>query len=172
MEGSLFDKAFGRLCSILNALATVWIFILMLIIVTDVVGRSLFNHPLTGAPELVKVSLVALVFLQITHTLREDRHVRSTLLVGFVPPFLRVLLRIFADLLGLVFFVLLCYSSWPQVVSAWRVLEYEGEGALNVPTYPVRAIILFCSALMVIQFFMNLVKGMKGLSTRSKDRSD
>lgn len=169
---SLFNKAFGGLCGILNSLATFWIFILMLIIVTDVVGRSLFNHPLTGAPELVKVSLVALVFLQITHTLREDRHVRSTLLVGVVPLFLRGSLRIFADLLGFIVFVCLCYSSWPLVIRAWKVWEYEGEGALNVPTYPVRTIILFCSALMAIQFFMNLVKGFKELSIKSRKRSD
>jgi TRAP-type C4-dicarboxylate transport system permease small subunit len=135
----------------------------MLIIVVDVAGRTFFNRPLTGAPELVKVSLVALVFLEITHTLREGRHVRSTIILGRVSPRVRSILLILADLSGMVLFILLCYSSWHLTVQAWEVLEYEGEGALRVPTYPVRTIILFCSGLMVVQYCMDLIKDTKNL---------
>ena len=168
MKESRFDKVFGGFCSVLNASATFWISILMLIIVADVAGRVFFNHPLTGAPELVKVSLVALVFLEITHTLREGRHVRSTIILGRVSPRVRDLLLILADLIGMILFILLCYSSWHLTVQSWEVLEYEGEGALNVPTYPVRTIILFCSGLMVIQYCLDLIKNAKNLFSKAE----
>ena len=135
----------------------------MLIIVADVAGRVFFNHPLTGAPEMVKVSLVALVFLEITYTLRKGRHVRSTILLGRASPRVRSLLLILADFIGMILFILLCYSSWHLTVQSWQVLEYEGEGALKVPTYPVRTIILVCSGLMVIQYCLNLIKDFKNL---------
>lgn len=138
----------------------------MLIIVVDVAGRVFFNHPLTGAPEMVKVSLVALVFLEITYTLRQGRHVRSTIILGRVSPRVRILLLILADLIGMILFILLCYSSWHLTVQSWQVLEYEGEGALKVPTYPVRTIILVCSGLMVIQYCLNLIKDVKNLTLK------
>ncbi|MEJ2719453.1 MAG: TRAP transporter small permease, partial [Deltaproteobacteria bacterium] len=157
----ILDRALGSITGFLNGLASFWIFLLTIAIVTDVVGRSIFNRPLTGTPELVKVSLVAIVFLEITHTLREGRHVRSTILLSKVSPGAMLVLEGLANLLGLVLFALLCYSSWPLTVAAWRCLEYEGEGSLCVPTYPVRTIILVTSALMVIQygiFFVDVVR--------------
>ena len=68
----------------------------------------------------------------------------------------------------MILFVLLCYSSWHLTMQAWEVLEYEGEGALRVPTYPVRTIILFCSGLMVIQYGMNLIKDAKNLVLKTE----
>ena len=169
MKTSMFNKIFGKLCSLLNASATLWIFVLMLIIVIDVVGRVFFNQPLTGAPELVKVSLVALVFLEITHTLREKRHVRSTIILGRVSPHIKCLLLILSNLIGMILFILLCYSSWHLTVQSWGVMEYEGEGALKVPTYPVRTIILICSGLMAIQFCQNLFTDIRNFINKTEN---
>jgi TRAP-type mannitol/chloroaromatic compound transport system permease small subunit len=153
----ILDRTLGSVTGFMNGLASFWIFLLTIAIVTDVVGRSIFNHPLTGTPELVKVSLVAIVFLEITHTLREGRHVRSTIILSRVSPGAMLVLDGMANLLGMVLFTFLCYSSWPLTVTAWSCLEYEGEGALCVPTYPVRTIILVTSALMVIQYGIFLI---------------
>jgi len=60
----------------LNSLGTVWIFLLMLVIVTDVIGRTAFTRPLPGVPELVSLSIVAIVFLQLPHALRSGRITR------------------------------------------------------------------------------------------------
>ena len=150
-----------RLTGLMNIAASLWLFLLTLIIVTDVVGRALFNHPLTGTPELVKVSLVAVVFLQLAHTLRKDRHVRSMIVLCRVPPAVRLFFEGVANLVGLTLFVLVFYSSWPLATAAWEILEYEGEGALRVPTYPVRTIILLGSALMALQFGLFLRENIK-----------
>lgn len=167
----ILDKAFGSITGFMNGLASFWIFLLTVAIVTDVVGRSIFNHPLTGTPELVKVSLVAIVFLEITHTLREGRHVRSTILLSKVSPGAMLVLDGLANLLGLVLFALLCYSSWPLTVTAWRCFEYEGEGALCVPTYPVRTIILVTSAFMVIQYGIFLIDDVRSGLAKAKERA-
>ena len=37
-------------------------------------------------------------------------------------------------------------------MTAWAVGEYEGEGALRVPTAPIRTIIMFGSVIMILQF--------------------
>ena len=49
----------------LNVIGTAGIFLLMLLINADVLGRSLFDRPISGVPEIVSLSIVAIVFLQI-----------------------------------------------------------------------------------------------------------
>ena len=46
----------------LNALAAITLFSLMLITCVDVVGRYIFNHPLTGSTELTEMAVGIIVF--------------------------------------------------------------------------------------------------------------
>ena len=55
-------------------------------------------------------------------------------------------MRTLSNILGFLFFLALVYSSWSPFVEAFAIGEYEGEGALRVPTYPVRFLIILTSA--------------------------
>ncbi|MBP8309076.1 MAG: hypothetical protein KAY46_17505, partial [Burkholderiaceae bacterium] len=44
---------FERLGEWMSALGTVWIFVLLLLVNTDVIGRGLFSAPLRGVPEML-----------------------------------------------------------------------------------------------------------------------
>ena len=50
-----------------------------------------------------------------------------------------------ASLLGFALFLGLLWSTWPSFWDAYRIGEYEGEGALRVPTWPVRGTVLVMS---------------------------
>ena len=54
---------FRRTVTGLNALGSGWIFVLMLIIDADAIGRTFFDHPLEGVIEITQMSIVAIVFL-------------------------------------------------------------------------------------------------------------
>ena len=54
-----------------NVVATLWILWLMVLIVSDVIGRETIGQPIAGVPEMVKFSIVGIVFLQIAHTHRK-----------------------------------------------------------------------------------------------------
>jgi len=151
------EKIYDRFITGLHLLGSAMVFILMMIIVGDVFGRVLFNHPLTGAPELAKVSLVALLFLGLAKTLRMDKHIRATAIIGRVGPRAEAGLNLIANVFGLLVFILLCWSSWDLMVAAWQAGEYEGAGALRVPTYHLRSLIVLCSGLTAVQFALNLV---------------
>jgi TRAP-type C4-dicarboxylate transport system permease small subunit len=151
------DMFFARFITGLHLIGSAMVFVLMVIIVSDVFGRALFNHPLTGAPELAKVSLVALLFLGMAKTLRTDKHIRATVLLQRSGPGLAAGLNLLANACGLFVLGLLCWSSWELMVEAWKVGEYEGAGALRVPTYHLRSLIVLCGVLTAIQFAVNLV---------------
>ena len=75
-DGGIGGRPFHRLSSALNVLGSIWILAVMVLINVDVFGRALFNDPVAGVPEMVQLSIVGIVFLQITHTLRMRRFIR------------------------------------------------------------------------------------------------
>lgn len=162
------DNTFTRFTAALNAIATLWIFFLMFLMTGDVIGRVLFNYPITGTPELVKISIVAIVFLQMPHTLLTNRHIRSDIIMDRVSPRNALLLQLMACVAGGLIFLFIFIASWPTTVTSWKLLEFEGEGALRVPVYPIRSIILLGSLLTSIIFSIQAVQAVRKLRNHRK----
>jgi TRAP-type C4-dicarboxylate transport system permease small subunit len=148
-----------------NALASLGIFGLMLLVSSDVIGRDIsavastlagttVSLSIRGTPEIVKLSIVGIVFLEFAYTLRQGRHIRSTVLVDRVPPTVATALNLVAHLLGAAMCALIVWSSWANMIVAWQIGEYEGEGALRVPVAPSRSIIILGSVLFGLQFLI------------------
>ena len=57
-------------------------------------------------------------------------------------------------LLGAVFFGLIIWGGWDLAIASWVGDEYEGEGALHVPAWPTRFIILLGSALAIVNYLV------------------
>ena len=153
----LIDRGKTRLLEVINSIACFWIFILVILIAIDVFGRVFFNVPFKGTPELVSNSLIAITFLEIPYVLNKNQHVRTTVLLDRMKPIAREIFEILAFTIGLAMFVLLILSSWSDLIKAIAIGEFEGEGALRVPTYPTRAIIVFGSCLMIIEYIFKTV---------------
>lgn len=122
-----------------------WTLALAFLIFADVVGRSLLNQPIPGTKEILQNSVVAITFLQLPLAIYSGAMLRTSIFADAVPPFIRKLLRSFGALLGLIVFIGLIWSTWPSLADAYRIGEYEGEGALRVPTWPVRGTVLVMS---------------------------
>lgn len=151
-------KGFVKFVSALNAMATVWIFLIMFLTTGDVLGRVFFNAPITGTPELIKVSLVGIVFMQLPHAFWMNRHIRSDLILTKLGPTSRELFNGLAYLVGAAVFLGIFATSWSVTVTSWEILEYEGEGALRVPVYPIRTIILLGSLVTSILFTVRFIQ--------------
>ena len=67
----------GGLVEGLNAVGTLCIFAVMILINLDILGRFAFSSPVPGVKEMVELSIVGIVFLQLPHTLRVGRIMRS-----------------------------------------------------------------------------------------------
>jgi TRAP-type mannitol/chloroaromatic compound transport system permease small subunit len=71
------DRLFGAM----NALGSLWILVLMALMNLDVAGRNLFNTPVRGVTEMVSLSIVGIVFLQLADTLHSGRFTRAEVLL-------------------------------------------------------------------------------------------
>lgn len=151
----------------LNAVGSVWVAALTLLICADILGRVLFKFPLVGVPEIVKVSIVAIVWLQIPHTLKTGGHLRSDVLLRFLSGRSRAAVDLFSYLLGALIFGLLVYSGWDTMIQAWEMGEFEGELPVRVPTYPLRSIVLLGAGLTALQFVLMAAEAVRRLVSRN-----
>ncbi|MEM7613445.1 MAG: TRAP transporter small permease [Pseudomonadota bacterium] len=123
-----------------------WTLALALLIFGDVVGRGMFSAPIPGTKEILQNSVVSITFLQLPLAIYSGSMLRTSIFADAVPPGLRRIFRTFGALLGLIVFLGLLWSTWPAFQDAYRIGEYEGEGSLRVPTWPVRGVVLVMSA--------------------------
>ena len=109
-------------------------------------GRIFFNSPLLGTFEIIKNSVVAITFLQLPLAIYSETMLKTTIFYGLSRKRLQKLMRTLSSFLGFLFFLAIVYSSWGPFIEAVSIGEYEGEGALRVPTYPVRCLIVLTAA--------------------------
>lgn len=123
----------------------------------DVVGRIFFNSPLLGTIEIIKNSVVAITFLQLPLAIYSETMLKTTIFYGMSRKRLQKFMRTLSNLLGFLFFIAILYSSWGPFVEAVSIGEYEGEGALRVPTYPVRFLIVLTAAFAAFVYLYLIV---------------
>jgi TRAP-type C4-dicarboxylate transport system permease small subunit len=153
-----FAKPLVAVSAGLNATATFWTFVLMCFMTADVAGRYFFNRPLTGAPEIVKMSLILLLYFHMPYTLWIGRHIRSDLLANRMNPRGRRIVSIVNHLLGSVICVLICWSNWGPLLKALELGEYEGEGALHVPVAPFRLFLIIGAAMTAVLYLLKAIQ--------------
>lgn len=135
----------ARLAHVTHVVSAFWVLVLAAIIFVDVMGRYLLSQPLLGATEIISNSVVSITFLQLPLAIYRGGMIRSTLVYDALGADGQRVLRTLVNLLGLLFFLGTALSAWGPALEALAVSEYEGEGALRVPTYPVRFLVVATS---------------------------
>lgn len=147
------------LTSAVSGVASLWIFCLMLLICSDIIGRSFFNSPVQGVSEIVGNSIVAIVFLQISHALMSGRMTRTDIVLGALEesrPFAAGLYRLVFNLAGAACFVLIAKGTWPKLVDAWIENEFFGaQGVFTAPVWPIK-FCLFAGSILACVAFLSL----------------
>lgn len=152
------DRAFGWVCSGLNAMGTALIGFIMVVVNADVIGRFVFNKPITGVTEMVIVSIAAIVFLQFADTLRAGRVIQADTLLRVLQPraprAYHGLQALFA-LLGALTFAVILHATVPFLERAWTSSDAYGNPAVfSLPKWPVRLIMIVGCAAMLLQFLL------------------
>lgn len=137
---------------LLHIFSAFWTLALAFLIFGDVAGRIFLSRPIPGTKEILQNSVVTITFLQIPLAIYSGSMLRTSIFSDAVPPLMRRLLRTFASLLGLALFIAFIWGTVPSFWDAYRIGEYEGEGSLRVPTWPVRGMIGLMSAFGAIAY--------------------
>jgi len=156
VQGSGRPGAFDRLVVGMNALGSFWILLLVFLVTFDALGRTFLNHPIQGTHEMIQISVVGIVFLQLADTIRTGRLTRSDSVLGILNerrPRLGAALQCAFYLLGAAFMGIGLWGSVPLLNEAIERGSYLGnEGIFTAPVWPVKSIIVIGLAVCLIQF--------------------
>ena len=149
------DTALTATNGALHLFAAFWLFLLAVTVLIDVLGRGLFNAPLPGTAEIIANSIVAIAFLQLSHSIRLGGMLRAEIIEPYLPKPLARLLQSFGCVLGVVLFAAVAWSAWEPMLEAWRIGEFAGnEGSLKLPTYPVRTLLVVMCVLAAVNYLV------------------
>jgi TRAP-type C4-dicarboxylate transport system permease small subunit len=138
----------------LLVLASFLAFMLTFVVVADVMGRVLFNSPLIGTPELVSSSIVIICYLQAVYAILSGGMMHVDAITVHMPARVQSVLGALACMLGVLLFGIIFWGSIEGFMHALESGEYEGEGALRVPMWPVRLAVLVGSGLSVLAYLL------------------
>ncbi len=154
----LLDKT----TAVFNVIGTALIVALMVLIGTDVFGRTAFNTPISGVPELVSLSIVAIVFLQVPQALRSGRFTRSDALLKWVwrsKPRAALAMELIFDTIAILTLFALLYAAWPLFAKSWTNNTFVGAvGDFTAPVWPVKLIMVIGTTLLIAQFLARIFK--------------
>ncbi|MBW2095969.1 MAG: TRAP transporter small permease [Deltaproteobacteria bacterium] len=167
---------YTTITSVMNSIGTGWVFVLLVIINLDIGGRAIFNHPIRGVPEIVALSIVACVFLQLAHTLKVGRLTRSDIFLKWLHrkhPRLGYFLQGIYHLIGAGIMIILFKASIPLFSKAWRMDLYVGaEGDFMAPVWPVKLIIIIGCVATAIQFILLAWSDFQSMKDRGMIETD
>lgn len=156
------DAWLGRLAGGMNALGTCLILLVMILINSDIFLRFTVNAPIRGVAEIVSLSIVGIVFLQLPHTLRSGQITQADLLLGLLRdrrPRLAHMVGALHSLIGSAIFATLAFAGWQPFRAAYVGGHYVGSpGDFTAPTWPMLLLIVIGAAVMAIQFLVLAVR--------------
>jgi TRAP-type C4-dicarboxylate transport system permease small subunit len=142
------------------ALAAVLAFMLCFLVVADVLGRVIFNSPVKGTTEIVSLSIIIICYLQAGFAIRSGGMLHVDMFVSKGGPRTQSAFAVLSALAGLVFFGLICWGSFDGAAHAWTSNEFEGEGALRVPVWPARFVLVMGTFLACVSYLLLLIQNL------------
>ncbi|NNE82527.1 MAG: TRAP transporter small permease subunit [Alphaproteobacteria bacterium] len=163
----MLRRLFDLIVVVANGAASGWIFVMMALITTDIFLRFVFGAPISGVTEIVEISIVIIVYLQLTHTLKVGRMTRSDALYSTIlrrfPPVGHVMGIIFS-LAGIGLMVAIVKGGWPKWIQAYEGGHFIGNaGVFTFPEWPQRLILVIGCSMLAIQFALMALDNIRGL---------
>ena len=145
----------------LMVIAAVLAFLLCFLVVGDVSGRVFFGSPIKGTTEVISLAIVTICFLQAGYAIRSGGMLNvDTVVVKFSPRW-QSIFGVLGAFAGLFFFAFLCYGTFEGAVHAWASNEFEGEGAMRVPVWPARFVIVLGTGLAALCYLILMVQNLE-----------
>jgi len=152
----LFDR-FLRMLALASGAVMI---LLVLVTVTDVVMRYVFNKPLASAWEFTEFSMALIVFLGIAYCGWTGGHIAVDVFSRWLDrPSLRYLPAILS-FIGAALFALIAYRATLETITTFD----QVSNMLRWPFYPFRFTVAACSAIFALVL---LIQGVQSLSQPS-----
>ncbi|MGW6337088.1 TRAP transporter small permease subunit [Nocardia rhamnosiphila] len=123
---------------------------MVLQIIIDVAGRTLFNTPVRGTMEMTSDWwMVAMVFLALAYAQSRNEHIRATMITEMLPAIWQRAAEIATVLLLGMLALAMVYFGWTAAMDSYAVRE-ASSNVRSIPLWPFRFLVpLGCVGLAV-----------------------
>ena len=160
---AVIDAVLGRVAIISNILGALIVLCLVVVVNADVVARGVFHDPFHGTVEVVQLSMVMIVFLQLPDIVRTGSMIRSDgvlMLARRRHPGVFAAVQRVIDGVSAVFMALIAFALWPEFLEALADGSYFGvPGVFAAPWWPVKAVICFSGAVCALLYALKALRG-------------
>ena len=151
---SLADRIYFKFESSLNLLGGIIIFVLVLFATVNVLGRWLFDLPISGYIDWVEQSMAFMAFLGIAYTQREGGHIRMDMLVSRLHGRSLWIVELISSVFMLLITLALIYGSY---LHFWRAYSI-GDSSLDIdlPTWPAKFVVPFALTVLAFRLLLQI----------------
>jgi TRAP-type C4-dicarboxylate transport system permease small subunit len=114
------EQSIHTVCKAFALVSVLFLFLMMMFIAIDVVGRYVFNMPIPGSIDFVTVMMVLVVFPAFGYLTSQDGHVRTDILFDRLSRCGQGYFDIFNSLLSLSLIVCI---TWQLGARAWSIIK-------------------------------------------------
>ncbi len=133
--------------------------LMTLLITINVILRYVFNHPLAWGEEMDGLLLFLVLFLSMTFTWDQKRHIRMEIVYVKLKGGWRSLADLAAGVTGIIFFGLLAVQCFRDI--PYMIKTHETGEELGFPLWPFRVIMALISIIFVIKLVLYIIYGRK-----------
>jgi TRAP-type C4-dicarboxylate transport system permease small subunit len=149
-------RGYGRLLRGFGLISSAATFLTMLLVVANIIGRYLFNKPVTGTLEFTESLLVLVIFCSVALTQYDGGHIRVNLVTRRLPKRVQRILTVIAMLTGCAFFTWCSYAAWIFAAQSYSFNEQEW-GEIVFPLWPMKFVVFVGIALLAFQFLLDAI---------------
>lgn len=151
---SRIDQLLFRLETPLTLLGGVIIFLLVCLATVNVLGRWLFDLPISGYIDWVEQAMAFFAFLGIAYTQRLGGHIRMDILIGQLRGRWLWLSEFIGTLFMLLLTLVLIYGSYLHFYRAWEI----GDSSLDIdlPTWPAKLVVPVALGFLALRLLLQL----------------
>ena len=141
----------------LLAIAGGLIFVMMLHVVADVIGRYAFSKPITGTLEIVShYYMIAIVFLPLALVQRRNAHIKVEVFTSWFSPRTVAVVDVVATAIALTYVGLMVWFVTYEAIEHTLIREKIVIGVSLVPVWPARWFVPIGTGVFFLSLILSL----------------
>jgi TRAP-type C4-dicarboxylate transport system permease small subunit len=161
LRQGLLDKLTSAIAAFARKIVSICLFAFIVLVMVDVVLRSLFRSGLPGAVEASEYLLIITAFMGVVYTNSVKGHLSVDLVYNWSSPLVKTVLERINYLLLFLFFLVFFWAGWKRAVSALESLETSYFGSYVLPVWFFRWVVPVSCGLICLQIIAEAIKSIK-----------
>lgn len=148
------DRYFFKVESLFNLMGGLVIFAVVILAVLNILGRKLFDMPVSGYIDWTEQSMAFFAFFGIAYCQRLGGHIRMDIFIGMLKGRALWFVEMLSTSLMLVITVLLVIGSYQHFLRAWT--NGDSSFDIDLPTWPSKLVVSVMLSLLALRLLLNI----------------